>query len=98
MDVNFSSREFTKILNRPHNPETSPPYNPPHMNSPPNERELLKTKADTLTESEVTEVLEYIAIMQAMRQQSNEPAPFYHALAGVFFKARTRQRGRALRH
>ncbi len=66
MNVNSPFREFTKILNRPHNPETPPPYNPPHMNTS-NERELLKTKADTLTESEVKEVLEYIAIMQAMR-------------------------------
>jgi hypothetical protein len=59
---------------------------------------LLKAKADALTESEVTEVLEYIAIMQAMTQQIDEPALFYRALAGVFFKTKHRQRSRALRH
>lgn len=68
------------------------------MNAPSSQRELLKTKADVLTEAEVAEVLEYISIMQTMTRQTNEPALFDHGLAAAFFKARNKQKGRALRH
>lgn len=68
------------------------------MKVQPDQRELLKSKADNLTETEVVEVLEYIAIMQTMNRQTGETELFHRALAGVFFRARHQKRNRALRH
>lgn len=36
-------------------------------------RQLLKSKADTLSESEAAEVLEYIGIMESVREEPNDP-------------------------
>ena len=38
-------------------------------------RELLKQKAETLMESEIEEVLEYIEIMETLREQKILPDP-----------------------
>jgi hypothetical protein len=40
-----------------------------------NNRQLLKEKADTLTEVEISEVLEYIVIMESLRDQRIDPDP-----------------------
>ena len=68
------------------------------MDAQSKKRELLKIKADALTESEAAEVLEYIVIMQAMSHQTTGPELFYRALAAGFFKARSERKNRALRH
>ncbi len=36
-------------------------------------RQLLKHKADTLTQDEVAEVLEYISVMQSLSEQAIKP-------------------------
>jgi hypothetical protein len=38
-----------------------------------NNRQLLKLKTDTLTESEVAEVLEYISIMESLSELRTQP-------------------------
>lgn len=43
-------------------------------------RELLKQKAETLQESEVEEVLEYIEIMETLREQRIVPDPLDEAI------------------
>lgn len=68
------------------------------MNAQSNKRETLKDKADKLTESEVAEVLEYIAIMQTMNHQATAPEGFYRALAAGFFTASGKRRNQTARH
>ena len=38
-------------------------------------RQLLKGKAETLTDAEIAEVLEYISIMESAKEQVNLPDP-----------------------
>ena len=40
-----------------------------------NNRQMLKEKADTLTEVEISEVLEYIVIMESLSDQRSNPDP-----------------------
>jgi hypothetical protein len=68
------------------------------MKAQSDKRELLKLKADRLTEAEISEVLEYIAVMQAMYQKASEPERFLHALAGAVFKVQQRPKEGALQH
>lgn len=68
------------------------------MNTQSDKRELLKDKADALTETEAAEVLEYITIMEAMNRRATVPERFYRVLAADFFTARSRKRSRAQRH
>ena len=68
------------------------------MDAQSHQRDLLKLKADALTESEAAEVLEYIANMQAMNRQPTEPERLHHAFASLFFRAKHKNRSRALRH
>lgn len=50
-------------------------------------REMLKQKAETLTDSEVAEVLEYIAIMSLHSQQAKRPDPLAEALLSLMSRA-----------
>jgi hypothetical protein len=43
-------------------------------------RQLLKYKADTLRDEEVAEVLEYIAIMKSLDEQTSKRNPFDEAM------------------
>jgi hypothetical protein len=36
-------------------------------------RQALKTKAETLTDAEISEVLDYISIMESLREQAAKP-------------------------
>src|SRR5205085_7555119 len=64
------------------------------MNAQSDKRELLKFKADLLTEAEIAEVLEYIAIMQTMKQQPGGPERFYCVFAEGVCKTKDRQKVR----
>ena len=50
-------------------------------------RELLKAKADSLTDPEVQEVIEYISIMESLREQNSFPDPLDEALFRLLSEA-----------
>jgi hypothetical protein len=50
-------------------------------------RELLKAKADSLADNEVQEVLEYISIMESLRDQNSIPDPFDEVLLRLLSEA-----------
>ncbi|HSB12613.1 MAG TPA: hypothetical protein VLM38_24195 [Blastocatellia bacterium] len=50
-------------------------------------RELLKQKADTLSESEVQEVVEYIHIMESLSEHRAGPDPFDEAILRLLSEA-----------
>ena len=50
-------------------------------------RQLLRQKADTLNESEVAEVLEYIAVMESMSSQSTRPDPLEELMLRILTSA-----------
>jgi hypothetical protein len=50
-------------------------------------RQLLKHKVDTLTETEVSEVLEYISIMESVEQQSRSSDPLQEMILGLLLQA-----------
>ena len=54
------------------------------------DRELLRSKADTLTESEIDEVLEYISIMESLRRQASSPDNIDEALIRLLSRVMTR--------
>ena len=54
-------------------------------------RELLKLKAETMTQSEVAEVLEYIAIMESLRQEETLLDRPDESLQSAFLLAMNRQ-------
>lgn len=49
-------------------------------------RQLLKHRVETLSDSEVAEVLEYITIMESVREQANNPDPLDEALLGLLLQ------------
>ena len=50
-------------------------------------RQSLKHKVETLSDSEVAEVLEYITIMESVREQADRPDPLEEALLGLLLQA-----------
>ena len=60
-------------------------------------RELLKGKADTLTDSEVSEVLEYISIMESVKQEGRKPDAIDDLILWLLFNAMTTGPGNAQR-
>ena len=57
------------------------------MSNDPAGRDLLKAKADSLTDSEVQEVIEYISIMESIREQKSFPDPLDEALFRLLSEA-----------
>lgn len=57
-------------------------------------RELLKLKAETMTQSEVAEVLEYIAIMESFHQEETLLDRSDDSLQNLFLLAMNRQLSR----
>jgi hypothetical protein len=57
-------------------------------------RQRLAFKIETLTDSEVTEVLEYISIMESMRRRSNVSELFEDDLINFLAEATENQRAR----
>ena len=53
----------------------------------PSNREILKQKAETLTDPEVAEVLEYISIMNLHSQQAKRSDPLAEALLSLIDRA-----------
>jgi hypothetical protein len=49
-------------------------------------RLLLKHRAETLAHSEVAEVLEYINIMESVKQQATSPDPLEEAILGLLLQ------------
>jgi hypothetical protein len=58
------------------------------------QRQFLALKLDALTESEVQEVLDYIAIMESMRRSRTVPAIWEDEILAVLVDARENQRAR----
>ena len=59
-------------------------------------RYLLKSKADTLTDSEIAEVLDYIKIMESLRQQASNPDLFDDELVNLLADATENRRARGV--
>lgn len=59
-------------------------------------RQLLRFKADTLTESDVAEVLDYISIMESLREQGNSPDLFDDELMNLLADALENRRARVV--
>ena len=57
-------------------------------------RQRLAFKIETLTETEVTEVLEYISIMETMRRQQTAPDVFEDDLINFLAEATENRRAR----
>jgi hypothetical protein len=58
------------------------------------QRQFLALKLDALTESEVQEVLDYIAIMESMRRSRTVPSKWEDEILSVLADARENQRAR----
>lgn len=58
------------------------------------ERQQLAVKLDSLCDSEVTEVLDYIAIMESMRRSRVSPSIFEDEVVSVLADARENRRAR----
>jgi hypothetical protein len=61
-----------------------------------NNRQVLKFKADTLTETEITEVLDYINIMESLREQATKPDLFDDELVNMLADALENRRARVV--
>jgi hypothetical protein len=59
-----------------------------------NERQLLAHKMDSLTDSEVKEVLDYIAIMESMRRATNMTEQWDDELVALLMNAQENRRAR----
>jgi hypothetical protein len=59
-----------------------------------NERQRLAFKLDSLTDSEVKEVLDYISIMETMQRAMHTPAAFEDDLVGLLADAQENRRAR----
>lgn len=59
-------------------------------------RQLLKVKADSLTETEITEVLDYISIMESLREQASKPDLFDDELINLLANALENRRARGV--
>jgi hypothetical protein len=58
------------------------------------ERQFLALKLDALTETEVTEVLDYIAIIESMRRSRTMPSNWEDEVLSVLADARENRRAR----
>ena len=58
------------------------------------QRQFLALKLDSLTESEVQEVLDYIAIMESMRRSRTAPSIWEDEVLSVLADARENRRAR----
>ena len=56
--------------------------------------QLLKCKADTLSESELAEVIDYINIMESLREQASRPDLFDDELVNLLADALENRRAR----
>jgi hypothetical protein len=59
-------------------------------------RHLLRRKADTLSEPEIAEVLDYINIMESLREQANKPDLFDDELMNLLADALENRRARVV--
>lgn len=59
-------------------------------------RQMLKGKAETLTEAEIAEVLDYITIMESLREQANKPDLFDDELVNLLADALENRRARVV--
>ena len=58
-------------------------------------RQLLKGKAESLTDVEIAEVLEYISIMESVKEQVKTPDPLDDLIMWLLFNAIDSGLGRA---
>lgn len=59
-------------------------------------RQVLRHKADTLSEPEIAEVLDYINIMESLREQANKPDLFDDELMNLLADALENRRARVV--
>lgn len=59
-------------------------------------RQLLKSKAESLTESELKEVLDYITIMESLSEQATKPDLFDDELLNLLADALENRRARVV--
>lgn len=59
-------------------------------------RQMLRRKADTLSEPEIAEVLDYINIMESLREQANKPDLFDDELMNLLTDALENRRARVV--
>ena len=59
-------------------------------------RQQLKFKVDTLTETEISEVLDYINIMESLREQATKPDLFDDELVNLLADALENRRARVV--
>jgi hypothetical protein len=59
-------------------------------------RQALRLKADTLTETEIAEVLDYISIMESLREQASKPDLFDDELMALLVDALENRRARVV--
>jgi hypothetical protein len=59
-------------------------------------RQVLKHKADTLSEPEIAEVLDYINIMESLREQASKPDLFDDELMNLLADALENRRARVV--
>lgn len=59
-------------------------------------RQVLRRKADTLSEPEIAEVLDYINIMESLREQANKPDLFDDELMSLLADALENRRARVV--
>jgi len=59
-------------------------------------RQVLRFKADTLSEPEIAEVLDYINIMESLREQANKPDLFDDELMNLLADALENRRARVV--
>ena len=59
-------------------------------------RQVLRYKADTLSETEIAEVLDYINIMESLREQANKPDLFDDELMNLLADALENRRARVV--
>lgn len=59
-------------------------------------RQSLKLKADTLSDAEIAEVLDYINIMESLREQANKPDLFDDELMNLLADALENRRARVV--
>ena len=59
-------------------------------------RQALRLKVDTLTETEIAEVLDYISIMESLREQAIKPDLFDDELMALLVDALENRRARVV--
>ncbi|HSQ20889.1 MAG TPA: hypothetical protein VLR92_11005 [Blastocatellia bacterium] len=59
-------------------------------------RQVLKHKAESLSEPEIAEVLDYISIMESLREQANKPDLFDDELMNLLADALENRRARVV--